>query len=293
MDDRSGIPTGLCAPVVVLSSGYAHLAGQMEWDSARNGPASIWQRFGSVKPIHKVMVVEDQDLTRKMLRIALESEGHVVLEAPDGATARRLFVEQRPDLVLQDLRLPDIDGLSLVRELRSVPGASEVPMIALTGFASELEERLLQCADFNQVLTKPIEPSLLSQVVAAYLPTIKPNGAKAGPKRRILLADDSPAQLRAARRQLIDAGFEVSTAVNGAEALKLAREQVPDGILTDMIMPKMDGIELCQAIRPDPSTAKTPLLPITPFLERADQDLPQNFAANSLRPRSPHHMTNL
>ena len=66
----------------------------------RNGPASIWQRFGSVNPTRKVMVVEDQDLTRKMLRIALESEGHVVLEAPDGATARRLFVEQRPDLVI-------------------------------------------------------------------------------------------------------------------------------------------------------------------------------------------------
>jgi PAS domain S-box-containing protein len=196
-------------------------------------------------------------------------------------------VEQRPDLVLQDLRLPDIDGLSLVRELRSVPGASEVPMIALTGFASELEERLLQCADFNQVLTKPIEPSLLSQVVAAYLPTIKPNGAKAGPKRRILLADDSPAQLRAARRQLIDAGFEVSTAVNGAEALKLAREQVPDGILTDMIMPEMDGIELCQAIRADPRTAKIPLVLISSFLERGDQQLAQNIGANSLVARSP------
>src|SRR5258708_2675497 len=224
MDDRSGIPTGLCAPVVVLSSGYAHLAGQTEWDSVRNGPASIWQRFGSVNPTRKVMVVEDQDLTRKMLRIALESEGHVVLEAPDGATARRLFVEQRPDLVLQDLRLPDVDGLSLVRELRSVPGASEVPMIALTGFALELEERLFECADFNQVLTKPIEPSLLNQVVAAYLPTLKLNGPKSGPKRRILLVDDSPAQLRAGRRQLIDAGFEVSTAGNGAEAFKLARQ---------------------------------------------------------------------
>ena len=253
----------------------------------RNGPASIWQRFGSVNPTRKVMVVEDQDLTRKMLRIALESEGHVVLEAPDGATARRLFVEQRPDLVLQDLRLPDVDGLSLVRELRSVPGASEVPMIALTGFALELEERLFECADFNQVLTKPIEPSLLNQVVAAYLPTLKLNGPKSGPKRRILLVDDSPAQLRAGRRQLIDAGFEVSTAVNGAEAFKLARQQIPDGILTDMIMPEMDGIELCQAIRADPSTAKIPLVLISSFLERGDQQLAQNIGANSLVARSP------
>ena len=70
-----------------------------------------------------ILVIEDNPITRKMVRVALASEGYAVLEAPDGATALQLAAGHHLDLVLQDLLLPDMDGFDLVGRLRALPGA--------------------------------------------------------------------------------------------------------------------------------------------------------------------------
>ena len=67
---------------------------------------------------HKIMVVDDNAATRRMVKNALARHGYQVLEAPDGATARLLMARERPRVVLQDLMLPDADGFALVGELR-------------------------------------------------------------------------------------------------------------------------------------------------------------------------------
>ena len=69
-----------------------------------------------------ILIVEDNPVTRKMVRAVLESERYTVLEAGDGQTALDLMARYRPDLVIQDLVLPDIDGFELVQRLRALPG---------------------------------------------------------------------------------------------------------------------------------------------------------------------------
>jgi len=87
-----------------------------------------------------ILIVEDNPITRKMLRLTLESEGYTTREAPDARTALAVAAESWPDLVLQDLILPDMDGLELLRHLRAMPGGPELPIVALSGFLSRLEE---------------------------------------------------------------------------------------------------------------------------------------------------------
>ena len=89
---------------------------------------------------HKIMVVDDNAATRRMVRNALTRQGHDVIEAPDGATARSLMTSERPEVVLQDLMLPDADGFALVGELRTLARGSSVSILAFSGFVSKLDE---------------------------------------------------------------------------------------------------------------------------------------------------------
>src|SRR5207247_8914857 len=86
-----------------------------------------------------ILIVEDNPVTRKMLRVALESECYRVLEAGDGQTALDLMAQYRPELVLQDLLLRDLDGFELVQRLRALPGSAGIPIIAISGLLSRPE----------------------------------------------------------------------------------------------------------------------------------------------------------
>src|SRR5215212_2703421 len=117
-----------------------------------------------------ILIVEDNPITRKMLRLTLESEGYATREAPDARTALAAAAESWPDLVLQDLILPDMDGLELLRHLRAMPRGPELPILALSGFLSRLEESPTDAVGFTALLVKPIEPARLLEAIGRYLP---------------------------------------------------------------------------------------------------------------------------
>ncbi len=121
-----------------------------------------------------VLVVEDNPVTREVIRAVLHADGCRVLEASDGQTALALMARERPALVLLDLLLGDESGIELVARLRSLPGAADVPVVALTGFLPSDEARVLT-AGFSAYLIKPIEPGRLKEIVRDY--AVRPGGA--------------------------------------------------------------------------------------------------------------------
>lgn len=124
---------------------------------------------GGVPP-HKIMVVDDNSATRRMVRNALVRHGHEVIEAADGKTARELMRSECPRLVLQDLMLPDTDGFLLVGELREL-AQSDVSILAFSGFVSKLDEARATTVGFDDIIAKPIAPSRLVPLIEAHLPT--------------------------------------------------------------------------------------------------------------------------
>src|SRR3977135_1056583 len=116
-----------------------------------------------------ILVVEDNPITRKMMRFALESEGFRVAEAGDGRAALTLAGEHPPDMVLQDFVLPDMDGLQLIDGLRRPPGMSSTPIIVVRGMVPRLEGMRSRPLPNTTFLPKPIEPSRLLEVVRAHL----------------------------------------------------------------------------------------------------------------------------
>ena len=165
-----------------------------------------------------ILVIEDNPVTRKMLRVTLESENFRVLAAGDGRTALALLDVHRPDLVLQDLILPDMDGLELVQRLRSrAPGAA-LPILALSGFLSRLEESRTTEAGFSALLVKPIEPPALIEAISAYLPNARRPRSPANAPHQIMVVDDDAVQLKLTRVQLTNLGFSAMAAGSVPEA---------------------------------------------------------------------------
>jgi two-component system chemotaxis response regulator CheY len=108
-----------------------------------------------------ILIIEDNAITRQILRLSLTGAGFEVIEAEDGRSAIARMAEQQPDLVIEDLGLPDIDGVSLAQTLRSLPGREDVPIVAFSAFVDRLEEARATNDLFKAFIPKPIEPSKL------------------------------------------------------------------------------------------------------------------------------------
>lgn len=235
-----------------------------------------------------ILLIEDNPITRKMVRFALEKHGFEVLEAPDGATALREFPAGDIALVLQDLLLPDMDGFELVERLRALPRGSEVPILAVSGLMSKVEEARIPAVGFDDVISKPVEPSRLLKTIRAHLPAVEAAPDRFGDNRRIVVADDEHVQRKLIAFRLSKAGFQVTEAADGAQALELARRLEPAAIVSDVLMPKLDGFGLCIAIRNDERLARVPVVLMTnSYVEAADRDLARRAGANDLVLRTP------
>ncbi|NUP13016.1 MAG: response regulator [Polyangiaceae bacterium] len=229
-----------------------------------------------------ILLVEDNPLTRKLVRFALEREACTLLEATTGAEALALIETHRPELVIQDLILPDGSGFDLVKKLRLHASTAEIPILAFTGLLSKSDEARIWSAGFDGLVSKPIEPSRLLYLVRGHLPAKERDSRPFGVGKRLLVVDDDAQQLKLARFRLARLGFTVETASDGAEALEIARRFRPDAIVTDALMPRLDGFGLCIAVRKDPELSSVPVvLATSSYVEAEDKVLARQAGANA------------
>ncbi len=229
-----------------------------------------------------ILIVEDNPITRKVVRLALGHEGYLVLEAGDAAEAQRIVEQTPPDLILQDLMLPDMDGFELVARLRTNINTVGIPIIAFSGFLSRLEHGRAAAAGFDDFLPKPIDPSYLVQLMKNYLP-LEAEKENIGHRRRLLLVDDEPVQLKLARVLLENVGFEVVTAKDGVEALEILRRDPVGAVLSDVLMPRLDGFGLCAGVHADQELRHIPVvLYSSNYVEEADRQVAIDMGASAL-----------
>jgi DNA-binding response OmpR family regulator len=118
----------------------------------------------------KILLVEDNEMNRDMLSRRLVKRGFDVVVALDGASGAALAAAERPDLILMDLSLPDMDGCDVVRRIRADAATASIPVIALTAHAMETDRvRAIDagCQDYD---TKPVDLTRLLAKIAALLP---------------------------------------------------------------------------------------------------------------------------
>jgi len=238
----------------------------------------------------KILIIEDNPLTRKLFRVTLESAGYAVIESPNGKTAIELAATECPDLILQDLILPDIQGFELLQTLRALPAGPKIPILAVSGLIPKIEEAKTMGIDFTDFLVKPVEPSLLIQRIQAYLPSGDLDTMRPGQGYRILIVDDDAIQRKLMNWQFSHLGFEVTLAEDGKQALEMALRSPPDAIVSDVLMPGLDGFMLCLEIRRHPSLAQLPvILTSAVYISDEDRKLAMRTGANAYVPRTPDY----
>jgi two-component system, cell cycle response regulator DivK len=117
----------------------------------------------------KVLVVEDNPDTRLIYLTVLQHYGYTAVAAEDGADGIRLATEESPDLILMNLAMPAVDGISATAALRQDPRTAAIPIIACTGFVRDDGAELAEHAGVDAYLEKPCEPSRIVQVVERFI----------------------------------------------------------------------------------------------------------------------------
>lgn len=116
-----------------------------------------------------IMIVEDYDDTRLMLKRVLEARGFHVLEAVNGQEAVEIAERERPDLILMDLDLPILDGISATQRIRKQPQMNEVPIVAVTAYPMSYTHVKAFAKGCNEYLEKPIDFAQLDDLLSRYL----------------------------------------------------------------------------------------------------------------------------
>jgi|SRR5215471_9773293 len=119
------------------------------------------------------LVVEDFEDSRFMMRRLLEMAGYNVLEASDGEQAVQMAVESRPVLILMDLSLPKLDGLSATRQIRQKKGLKTVPIVAVSAHDSPESRSEALAAGCDEYITKPIDFDHLNALLQRFVPASK------------------------------------------------------------------------------------------------------------------------
>jgi PAS domain S-box-containing protein len=114
----------------------------------------------------RILIVEDNQDSREMLRILLERAGHEVSEASDGASGLAAVVSTRPDVALVDLGLPGLDGFEVARRVRASEAGRSVRLVALTGYGLPADQHRSREAGFDAHLVKPVDPQRLVRLIA-------------------------------------------------------------------------------------------------------------------------------
>jgi two-component system cell cycle response regulator DivK len=122
----------------------------------------------------RILVVEDTEDNRRIIRDLLSSVGYELIEAVDGAEGVALAQKEQPDLILMDIQLPVMDGYEATRQIRTVPELAKVPIIAVTSYALSGDEAKTRAAGCDGYVAKPFSPRQLLAKIREFLPEAPP-----------------------------------------------------------------------------------------------------------------------
>ncbi|MDY6933379.1 MAG: response regulator [Spirochaetota bacterium] len=214
-----------------------------------------------------ILVIEDNEMNLKLIRSVLELADYDVLSASDAEGGIQLARKQHPSLILMDIQLPDMDGLSATRVIKQDPELQDIPILALTAHAMEGDDVKALESGCVGYLTKPIDTRTFPDKIEKY---IQKDNSKEQRKesannyrKRILIVDDDPINLKLLAAMLPADKYEIIKANNGEEALEKVYEECPDLILLDIMMPGIDGYEVIRRLKKNSKTMYIPVILVT------------------------------
>jgi two-component system, cell cycle response regulator DivK len=117
----------------------------------------------------QILLIEDNPVNQRLTQFLLKSQGYEVWGATNAPEAFALLRERRPDLILMDIQLPEVDGLAAARQLKADPATRNIPVVAVTSYAMKGDEAKAREAGCTGYITKPLDKTLFLETVAKIL----------------------------------------------------------------------------------------------------------------------------
>ena len=116
-----------------------------------------------------ILIVEDNENNMMLVRDVLQMKGYTVFEATTGAEGVRLTLEAKPDLVLMDIQLPDIDGITALAQIRAIEATKGIPLLAVSASVMPDEKQKIISSGFDAYITKPLNMKSFVETVEKFI----------------------------------------------------------------------------------------------------------------------------
>jgi signal transduction histidine kinase/DNA-binding response OmpR family regulator len=295
----TGLGLVICQRIVEMMDGELELKSEMGKGSvfSFNAFFNLAQSSAQTEELllsnvkgKKALLVDDSESARMVLHEMLSSIGFNVLVAKDAFEAIEIFEaeqqsEEKLTLMVVDWQMPGMDGLQLVREIKTKEGFDVPAVLMVTAYGLETVREAAKQKVVDGVLLKPINHSTLNDTLNSILHLKSKNSGtfvqetfdtdsylKWLQGTKVLLVEDNDINLELAQELLKEVGMEVSTARNGLEALESVKLNTYDVVLMDIQMPEMDGLTATKKIREDIKFKKLPILAMTAHAMKGEKE---------------------
>jgi PAS domain S-box-containing protein len=236
---------------------------------------------------HRVLIVEDSETQALKLQLMLETEGCSVVWSSTAEEALEELNRNVPDLVIVDYYLPGVRGDEVCRRIRMNMSTRGIAILMLTADSENATELHGLESGADDYISKSIDDEILILRVRTLLrksaPTasVIPGSDAALSSARLLAVDDSPTFLEFLSEELKSEGYHVVTATNGASALEKFQTEEFDAVLLDLVMPQMNGIEVCKRIVDMRHSMDTPTVILMLTARENKEDMSQGLEAGA------------
>ena len=205
----------------------------------------------------KILVIDDDRMNCELIQSVFTRHGYQVLSATSGIEGLTLFRQHAPRVTILDLRMPEMDGLTVLKEIRAYD--PHAPVIILGGGATEVQENQARGLRVTDFIRKGLSLDVLVECVNRVVqlpaksvpapPGMAGSTAVADTGETILVVDDEPLVRDLLVQFLSLRGYRALGVKDGPEALSMVEQVPPDLILLDLFMPGMDGVEVLRQLR--------------------------------------------
>lgn len=214
--------------------------------------------------MNKILIVEDDMLNIEILKDIFGSNSKLYV-AKNGKVALKILEKNIPDLILLDVVMPVMDGYETYRHIIENPKLKSIPVVFLSGI-SEIEKEILELdkSRFVTSIYKPFNVLTVKRLVFSILKNNNIKNSNSSKKKIVLLVDDEKDNIDILESMLKDE-YDILYALSGKRAIEIAKKYEPDIILLDIMMPELDGFDVCKLLKYNPLTNHIPIIFVTAY----------------------------